>query len=216
MFGFDVVDQQPLISGTLAPVRSDIRPPEGGFVVTVEEAKQHLGIPVKEPTGPDASELSATPILMQLIGWATQRVETYKGEALVVSAMTDYYTRLARRMRLSQPPDIDEKLPLADQVALQYLPGLGRDWTAVNGVALDETADPPVLIVPLTDVTVTLSDQHESPVRAVYRIHPFRHTGMDLVKGTILALVQFRWQTRGEPVSTATESAVRRILGANL
>ena len=208
MFGFDPIDRLPLISGALAPSRTESTYSNDTPLVSLLKAKQYLGL--YSGSGMATEDTSVDGVLEDLIGWATERIALYNGQDVLLSGITDYYPALAARLALSSAPELTDEQPLT----LDYLAEGETAWTSIEGATLDDTALPPVLMVP--DGVRNPSTRHANPVRVEYTTHPFSNKGRDLVSGTVLSLVQLRWQSRGEPASAVSEGAVRRILGANL
>ena len=208
MFGYGQSDEKPLMSGALPPSRSESAYTNMTPLLSLVQAKQYLGL--FSGSGMPIEDDSLDNVLGDLVGWATERVAEYLGRDVLLSDVTDYYPRLARRLALSAAAAVTQDQPLV----LEFIADGATTWTAIAGVTMDDTGAPPVLIVPEGDRQ--LSELHENPTRARYTTHPYDRKGMDLIVGTVLALVDLRWQSRGQPAGGMGESAVRRILGANL
>lgn len=209
MFGYSD-EKRPMMSGALAPLRSESTYANTTPLVGLVAAKEHLGL--FSGGGTPVQDDSLDNVLTLIVGWATERVAEYLGGDVLLSNVTDYYPRLAARLALSATAEISQLQPLV----LEYLAPGATSWTAVTGVTVDATATPPLLVLPAASVDLVLSDVHTYPVRARYTTHPYSAKGLDLIIGTVLALVDLRWQTRGQPPGTISDSSVRRILGANL
>lgn len=196
----------------LAPARSVKRQVEYSDLVDVVQLKVHLGL--HSGSGGPMVDTALDDMLEDNVAWATQRVSEWEGRSIVPVGITDYYSGISSgsRLALSESERDTEIPPAVNYIAKDadlFTPLPDPLWK------IDETVSPEQVVLSRNPLPQT-SDEYLYPLQIEYQTSPYTLERKDLIAGTLIQLVALRYSSRGQMGAAIPDSAIRRIIVANL